>query len=142
MVRFNLLLIGNETSVHRKVKRVLSVFFRKSYVFTAENQLEAHKLMSKLHIDLVMVDFDEMGINARDMKDLFPNVKIVGVTKDNATMIKMAPQPIKVMHRKGFTSQLASLFKEMKKGKRVMPQGATVNQDLLNFEDFSVLMPN
>lgn len=120
MVRYNLLVISDSSQFSRKVMKAVGKSFRKHLLFEAESLHEAHKLMDRLHVDMIVCDLDFHRVKLDQLCERFPNLDVIGVCS-NLAQLDIATGNALVLKRDTFPAELALELKEIKKGQRPEP---------------------
>jgi hypothetical protein len=80
MKRFNLLLVTKENGLREVALRSLSKVYKSNFVFEVPSLEEAENMLSKLHIDILMVDLDLGNVNLVKLTASHPELQIIGLS--------------------------------------------------------------
>lgn len=123
MKRFNLLLVTQESGLREAALRALSRVYKSNFVFEVPNMEEAHRMLAKLHIDILMVDLDIEKGNLVKLSAKLPSVQIMGLcTHVSRIAAKIDHNLHQVFEKRDFGSSFLAELKEMRKS----PQAVAV----------------
>lgn len=142
MRRFNLLLLNENPAVARRVLKSVSRVFRQNFVFEVLSLKEAHGILGKLNIDLMVIDLDLVPANLVSLTAKYPDLIVVGLSEQPAKVnVRFDPEQHIILDKGDFAGALAmelkSVRRELQTPKRVSrrkkPQPPAVAND---FKDF------
>lgn len=125
MSRFNVLLVGTQSAMRAEVLKTLSKVFRSNFVFEASEMSEAESLLRKLHVDMVLVDLDQLRADFLALSKVFPQPVLVGVSSNpRAVDIPMNVYQHRMLNRRDLQASLLAEFKSLRKGGHVTEEGS------------------
>lgn len=145
MKRFNLLLVTQESSLRETVLKVLSKVYKSNFVFEVTSLEEATRLLSKLSIDILMVDLDGEKSDLVALSGILPHLQIMGISANpNRTNANIDPMRHQIFEKRDFAASFLAELKDLKKApltstapiRRKTLQAPTESDD---FKDFSKL---
>ncbi len=117
MKRFNLLLVTKDASLRPVALKSLSKVFSSNFVFELASLDEATNLLSKLHIDVLMLDLDLDNFDLVALSKRWPTVKVMGVAAHpHANKSNISPLSHKVFEKRDFAAAFAAELKIQRKG--------------------------
>jgi DNA-binding NtrC family response regulator len=117
MKRFNLLLVTKDASLRPIALKSLSKVFSSNFVFELASLDEATHLLSKLHIDVLMLDLDMSDFDLVALSKRWPTVKVMGVAAHpHANKSNISPLSHKVFEKRDFAVSFAAELKVQRKG--------------------------
>lgn len=145
MKRFNLLLVTQETGLRETVLKLLSKVYKSNFVFEVNALEEASRLLSKLSIDILLVDLDGEKADLVALSNRLPHLQIMGISANpNRTTANINPMVHQIFEKRDFEASFLAELKELKKG----PAAATAPShrksmqapaEADDFKDFSKL---
>ncbi len=140
MKRFNLLLVNADIRVAQQIVKMSHRIFKDSFVFEVENVNNAEKLLSKLKIDLIVVDLDYPESNLPELQGRFPGKRFMGLSSGNAPIFPFNASNTKLLHKDQLSTEFLSEMKAIKKARLEQKSRLSVRQDANpNFNDYNVL---
>ena len=116
MKRFNLLLVTKDAALRPAVLKVLSKVFKSNFVFELPSLEEAMHVLKKLHIDILMVDFDIVNADLVELNGCYPSMRIMGIAsspnqvKANIDMLRH-----RIFEKRDFALAFAAELKTQRK---------------------------
>jgi hypothetical protein len=80
MKRFNLILVTKDASLRPEALKALSKTFKNNFIFEVPTLEDAKVILSKLHIDILLLDLDHARIDVVELNKRFPTVSMMGVS--------------------------------------------------------------
>lgn len=141
MKRFNLLLLSPDVSLTQVAFRGLSKVYKNNFVFEARTLEEAHKLLRKLQIDLILVDADMPGANLNEFSSRYQNLLIFGIYSSyTASQAVINATHHKMLLKQDLVPALQAELKALKKTGQIAPASSSASPMVTpNFRDFFVL---
>lgn len=141
-MRFNLLLVCNDSQLSEVVLKTLSRIFRENFVFEVSTLAEGEKLLSKLNIDLMLVDLDSEPSDLVRISGKFPALQLMGISSYTSLNSRIDPMRHKMLHKQDLATELLDELKSFKKDRSEKPQANQVKNQAATqaeFKDFSSL---
>lgn len=144
MKRFNLLLVTAESGLREVALRTLSKVHRSNFVFEMPSMAEAAKLLSKLNIDMALIDLDVEAVDLVALSQKLPNMRIIGLSASPARVsAKINPAIHQVIEKRDFAASFLAELKDQKKsGSTPAPVSKRTQQapaESKDFADFALL---
>jgi hypothetical protein len=117
MKRFNLLLVTQEQGLREIALKSLSRVYKSNFVFEVASLQEAHGMLAKLHIDILVVDLDREAVNMVKLSDRLPHLQVVGLSA-NPSRVQVQFDPVRhqILEKRDFSAALTAELKGMRKG--------------------------
>jgi hypothetical protein len=145
MKRFNLLLVTQEGGLREATLKVLSKVYKSNFVFEVPSLDEAERLLSKLSIDILMVDLDNQKADLVQISSRRPHLQVFGLSANPSRVTaNIDPMRHQILEKRDLG---ASLLVELKEGKKLpnAPVASKSRKSLQapaeaeDFKDFSKL---
>ncbi|MFN8398360.1 MAG: hypothetical protein U0176_27370 [Bacteroidia bacterium] len=139
MKRFNLLLVTGESGLREVALKALSKVHRSNFVFEMPNMAEATRLLSKLNIDMALIDLDKEPVDLVQLSQRVPNMRVIGLSAVPARVTaKINPAIHQVIEKRDFAASFLAELKDQKKtGSSPAPLSKRAQQAPAESKDFS-----
>jgi hypothetical protein len=117
MKRFNLLLVTKESGLREMALKSLSKVFKSNFVFEVPTLEDASTMISKLHLDVLVIDLDADKVDLVALSGRLPHLLIFGLSA-NPSRVTATIDPMRhqVFEKRDFAGSLLAELKGMKKG--------------------------
>lgn len=144
MKRFNLLLVTAESGLREVALRTLSKVHHSNFVFEMPSMADANKLLSKLNIDMALIDLDVEAVDLVALSQRLPNMRVIGLSASPARVAaKINPAIHQVIEKRDFAASFLAELKDQKKtGNSPAPVVKRPHQapaESKDFADFALL---
>lgn len=142
MKRFNLMLVTKDASLRPEALKALSKAYKSNFIFELQSLEEATRILSKLHVDILMLDLDLAHFDVVELNKRFPSVIMMGVSgKRGSVESHIDAYRHKVLEKRdfalAFTTELKSLSKKFESpnhvSQRVSKQAPAAATDFVDF---------
>jgi hypothetical protein len=122
MKRFNLLLVTQEQGLREIALKSLSKVYKSNFVFEVGSMAEAQAMVSKLQIDILIVDLDREQTNLVKLSERLPHLQIMGLSANpNRVSVQFDPLRHQILEKRDFSAALVAELKGMRKGGTAAP---------------------
>jgi hypothetical protein len=151
MKRFNFLLVTKDDGLRPIVLKSLAKMSKSSFVFELQTLDEAVKILSKLNVDILMLDLDLADFDLVELSNRFPTMVVMGVaTNPNTVRSNIAPLKHKVFEKRDFAISFATELKSQRKelvstantSERLRKQAPAASMDFVDFFKLSKVGKN
>lgn len=142
MKRFNLLLVTHDQSLRPIALKALGKVFQSNFVFELPTLAEAEKILQKLHIDVLLLDFDTVEADLVALNRRFPAMRIIGLaTSQHLVRSNIDAMRHQILEKRDFAQSFAveikAQKKELEKPERIQlrtkPQAPASPTDFVDF---------
>lgn len=140
MSRFNLLLISPDIHAGHLIVKAIYKVFKRNFVFEVESDEEALRLIEKLKIDLIVVDFDHFKGKFSKILDQNPDIPSIGIYTKMDVDLEFDPDRIQLISKAELYVAMLAEMKAIKKGSLgLSPQPSNVRYGTPSFRDYFTL---
>ncbi|MEY3443993.1 MAG: hypothetical protein RLZZ519_2274 [Bacteroidota bacterium] len=139
------MLVTQKTGLRETVLKLLSKVYKSNFVFEVTSVEEASRLLSKLSIDILLVDLDGEKADLVALSSRFPHLQIMGLSANpSRTTANINPVQHQIFEKRDFEASFLAELKELKKGPAVAPaptqrKSMQAPAEAEDFKDFSKL---
>ncbi|MCB9235238.1 MAG: hypothetical protein H6581_26520 [Bacteroidia bacterium] len=134
MSRFNLLLINPDVQAGHTIVKAIYKVFKRNFVFEVESATEASRLLEKIKIDLIIVDFDNYNGEISQVIKRNPRVPVIGMYSKMNVHLEFDPDRIQLFSKIDLMTDLVLELKSLKKS--MNPPAAPARYGAPSFRDY------
>ncbi len=119
MKRFNLLIVNSNSKASDSMRKTAMKGLKRTFAFQVDNMEEAEGLLTRLNIDMLLVDLDQCTVNFHELYRDFPQLVVIGACKQLASQsVPANPETQKILLKSELPKALKDELKELQKNRK------------------------